>query len=48
MQTKVGEFYKTEHFLYRQWDRGITDVELTLALAKVCKPKGTQLLVVSR
>jgi hypothetical protein len=28
-------FYKTEHFLYRQWDRGISDDLLNSALESI-------------
>ena len=48
METIIAGYYKTDHFLFRQWDRGVTDIELKFVLTKVSKAKGTQLLVVSR
>lgn len=48
METKIAGYTKTNHFLSRQLDRGVTDLELKFALKKVNKSKGTKLLVVSR
>lgn len=48
METKVAGFYKTEHFLYRQWQRGVSDLELNLVLNKITKENSTCLIIVSR
>ncbi len=47
METIAG-YFKTEHFLYRQWDRGVSNTELNFVLNRVEAKKGQQLLIVSR
>jgi hypothetical protein len=47
MTTKISRFQKTDHFLYRQWDRKIEDSVIDKALAKLnlnCKTK-THLII---
>jgi hypothetical protein len=44
----IAGYFKTEHFLYRQWDRGVSNIELNFILNRVEAKKGPQLLVVSR
>ena len=47
MKAQISSYFKTEHFLYRQWDRGIPDDLLKAVLpTKVSSQK--QLFVVSR
>ena len=47
MEAQISGYFKTEHFLYRQWDRGIPDDVLKAVLpTEVSLQK--QLLVVSR
>ena len=48
MCNKVCDFYKTEHFLYRQWDRGISDNVLEDILSKVKLCTCEQIVIVSR
>lgn len=48
MNAKILNFQKTEHFLYRQWDRGITDEHL-IEILKFCpQKKCNTLTIVSR
>lgn len=44
----IAGYFKTEHFLFRQWDRGVSNIELNFVLNRVEAKKGPQLLVVSR
>jgi hypothetical protein len=47
MEARISGYFKTEHFLYRQWDRGVTDDLLKAVLpSEVSLEK--QLFVVSR
>ena len=46
--TSIAGYFKTEHFLYRQWDRGVSDNELNFVLNRIQVKKRQQLLVVSR
>jgi hypothetical protein len=48
MESKIAGYFKTEHFLYRQWDRGVSDLELNFILNRLHEIKGQQLLIVSR
>jgi hypothetical protein len=48
MNTKILNYRKTEHFLYRQWDRGITDEKLIEILQNYPYKKSNTLIVVSR
>lgn len=48
MRVRFADFVKTEHFLLRQRERGVSDKELSIALAKIESCEGSQLLVVSR
>jgi hypothetical protein len=48
MNRRISNYRKTEHFLYRQWDRGITDEQL-IEILKFCpQKKSNTLIVVSR
>lgn len=48
MNMRILNYHKTEHFLYRQWDRGITDEQL-IEILKFCpQEKCNTLIVVSR
>ena len=47
MMTKLGPFNKTEHFIYRQWDRCISDELLNSILENIDCSRNT-LLIVSR
>lgn len=44
----IAGFFKTEHFLYRQWDRGVSNGELNYVLNRVEAKEGPQLIIVSR
>lgn len=44
----IGDFYKTEHFLKRQWDRNINDKLLAEILKNVGTNNTNLLLIVSR
>ena len=41
-------FNKTDHFMYRQWDRNITDKSLSKILKRLDKSKKKTLIIVSR
>ena len=43
MKTK---FYKTDHFLFRQWDRGIEDSIIDKILTKLNKPSKTKSMII--
>lgn len=45
---RIGAFFKTEHFLYRQWERKITDEMLLFSLAKVSPTTSKMYIIVSR
>jgi hypothetical protein len=45
---KIYTFYKTEHFIQRQWLRGIQDCILIYALHDVCQHSKETHIVVSR
>ena len=48
MNNKILNYRKTAHFLYRQWDRGITDEQL-IEILKFCPDiKCNTLIIVSR
>lgn len=47
MEAKICGYFKTEHFLYRQWDRGVPD-ELLKAILPEDVSLQKQLFVVSR
>ena len=40
MENRIRGFQKTDHFLYRQWDRGVTDKLLKNVLEEI-NPKKT-------
>jgi hypothetical protein len=44
----IAGYFKTEHFLYRQWDRGVSNIELNFVLNRIQAKDGQQLLIVSR
>jgi hypothetical protein len=46
--TTITGYFRTEHFLYRQWDLGVSDNELNFVLNRIQVKKGHQLLLVSR
>jgi len=47
MRSTILNFHKTEHFLYRQWDRDIDDNILLKSLnALEFQPKGKNLIIV--
>lgn len=48
MNKQILNYRKTEHFLYRQWDRGISDDILSKLLVFCPKDKPNLLVVVSR
>lgn len=48
MKTSINNFYKTEHFLLRQWERKISDQCLKLVLEKVKQTNQNTLIIVSR
>lgn len=45
MKYRIGPFEKTEHFLYRQWDRVIDDTLLEPILKKL-KPNNEEVLYI--
>lgn len=45
---KIGVFYKTEHFLLRQWERKISDEILLFALKTIPCSKERTYIIVSR
>lgn len=47
MEAQISGYFKTEHFLYRQWDRGIPD-DLLKAVLPTEVSLQKQLFVVSR
>lgn len=44
----IAGYFKTEHFIYRQWDRGVSNLELNFVLNRIQAQKGQKLLIVSR
>jgi len=47
MKATILNFHKTEHFLFRQWDRDIDDNLLLKSLNSLeSKPKGKNLIIV--
>jgi len=47
MKSTILNFYKTEHFLFRQWDRDIDDNILLKSLSSLKEtPKGKNLIIV--
>ncbi len=48
METKIHSFRKTDHFLYRQWDRNVSDELLKTVLKKVNSNTNNHLIVISR
>lgn len=48
MQVRIQRFYKTQHFLYRQWDRSVSDDLLRAVLGSLSKEHDNLLVVVSR
>lgn len=48
MNSKILNYRKTDHFLYRQWDRGITDEQLVKILKHCPQKKCNTLIIVSR
>lgn len=45
---RILNYRKTEHFIYRQWDRGITDEKLNKVLQLCPQKKCNTLIIVSR
>lgn len=45
---KIGAFFKTEHFLKRQWERKIPDKILTVALQEVMPIDDKLYVIISR
>lgn len=45
---KIGNFYKTEHFLLRQWERKVSDEILELSLAGLKCEITNLIIIVSR
>ena len=41
-----AKFYKTDHFLFRQWDRGIEDSIIDKILTKLNKPSKTKSMII--
>lgn len=48
MSRIIGDFNKTDHFIYRQWDRNITDTSLLKILNKIDANKKKTMIIVSR
>ena len=48
MENRISGFQKTNHFLYRQWDRGVTDKLLNDVLDEISPTRKNILLVVSK
>lgn len=48
MNNKICNFFKTDHFLFRQWDRGIEDLILENVLAQLKPPTDELIIIVSR
>lgn len=48
MKNSIGEFRKTDHFIFRQWDRSINDKLLTIILKKIPSNKKKTLLIISK
>jgi len=46
--TSIAGYFKTDHFLYRQWDRGVRNIELNFVLNRIQAKEGQQFLIVSR
>lgn len=46
MERKILEYKKTDHFLYRQWDRKISDLLLYKALPFVSSQSEEELIIV--
>ncbi len=44
----IGKFRKTEHFIYRQWDRKITDKVLLKVLKNIKTTNKNTMLIISR
>lgn len=48
MSCKLDKFHKTDHFIYRQWDRGISDKLLSTILNSISTNRKGTLVIVSR
>ena len=48
MNCKLEKFRKTDHFIYRQWDRGITDKLLSSVLNSINTNRKNTLVIISR
>lgn len=48
MKNRILNFNKTAHFLYRQWDRGISDETLSEVLRLCPKNKSNIMVIVPR
>lgn len=48
MSYKISKFRKSDHFSWRQWDRGISDSILTPILSSISPRKDEILYIVSR
>ena len=48
MNRIIGNFKKTDHFIYRQWDRNVPDKLLMKILNKIDVNKKKTMIIVSR
>ena len=48
MEIKINYFFKTEHFMHRQWERGLSDKILENILPQVNRCNHKLIIIVSR